>query len=214
MLKLTKTCGLLLASSFILATAHAQNTVFFNSLGGRPGGSDLIADVGPIAESFSTGSSSLDLVDVIVNLTDGGSLGSGVTTFSLFSNDPSGVGGPVPGTLLAEIGSVNDSQLSSAFEDFNITLANPFVLASNTRYWIELNSSSSSVAQWAYTFNGSGIGVASQFFNNSSGTSPTSAGPYGMEVSVAPAPEPSSMGMLCLGAVVLGCIARRKVATR
>jgi hypothetical protein len=213
MQKLKKSCGLLLASSFIVVSAHAQNTILFNSLGGRPGGSDLIFGAGPIAESFSTTSGSLDLVDVIVNLTDGGSVGSGTTTISLFSNNPS-PGGPFPGTLLATIGSVSDSQLSSSFQGFNISLASPYALAPNTRYWIELSSTSSSTAQWAYTFNGSGVGVASEFFNNSSGTSPTLSGPYSMEALAAPVPEPSTLAILGLSALVLVYTARRKAAAR
>lgn len=212
MSNLKKSCCLLLASSLIVVSAHAQDTIYFNSLGGRPGGSDLILGAGPISESFSTGASSLDLVDVIVNLTSGGSVGSGVTTISLFSNNAIPVGGPVPGTLLATLGTVDDNQLSSAFQGFDISLATPYALSPNTRYWIELSSTGSSIAQWAYTFNGSGIGVSSEYFNNSSGTSPTADGPYSLKVTASPAPEPSTLAMLSLGAVALGFFRRKMVA--
>jgi len=187
--------------------ANSQTTVLFNSLGGRPAGSDLISAVGPIGASFSSGADNLDLVDITIGLTDGGSVGTGSTTVSLFSNNPE-IGGPVPGGLLATLGTIPDSQLSSTYQDYDFPQSSPIPLSAATRYWIVLTATPTSSAEWAYTSDTGGVGVASEYFNNSGGTQPNTTGPYKLEVSAVP--EPSSLALLGLGLFAGGSLLRRK----
>jgi hypothetical protein len=200
-----------LVSSLVLGgtllAAHSQTTVLFNSLGGRPAGSDLISAVGPIGASFSNGADNLDLVDINISLTDAGVVGTGTTTVDLYSDNPV-IGGPEPGALLASLGSISDSSLSATYQDYDFPQSSPIPLSPSTRYWIVLASTSSSTAQWAYTADSSGVGVASEFFNNSGGTTANTAGPYKLEVSAVP--EPASLALLGLGLFAGRSLFRRK----
>jgi hypothetical protein len=149
----------------------------------------------------------LDLVDINIGLSDAGAVGTGTTTVYLYSNDPA-IGGPQPGALLATIGSIGDSSLSSTYEDYDFPVSSPIPLSPSTRYWIVLSSTSASTAQWTYTASTGGIGVASEYFNNSSGTTANTEGPYKLEVTAVP--EPSSMALLGLGLFAGGSLFRRK----
>lgn len=205
-----KAFGALLATALGVVGVQSQ-TIIFDSLSNTPYSGTGLLHASPIAASFSTTSSAFDLVDVKVLLNDAGSIGSGTTTVSLFSDIP-GVGGagPTPGSLLTTIGTLPDTSLTTANSVFDFTLGTPFVLSASSRYWIELSSTASSTAHWAYTSSSAGTGVASEYFY-SSGSGGTFAnnptGPFYMQVSAVP--EPSTLALLGLSALV-GCVVVRR----
>jgi hypothetical protein len=147
--------AVLALAPFSSTTANA--TYLYNNIdvssGGTADASTL--DHGPLGNSFSTGPSSYTLtaVDLLVladNPSDGGSF-----TVSLL-NDSS----LHPGSTIAT-DTFDDSILSTSLS----TISAPFssvALAANTRYWIELSTSTGSL-EWSYTGVNNGIGVANEY---------------------------------------------------
>ncbi len=153
---------------------------------------------GNLYDSFTTGSAG-ELIDLELVLT-GDNTSSGAVEAGLYADNAT-----TPGTLISVLGDVNDSTLSSTPTIYDVTLtANP-LLAADTRYWIGL--SGTTTAGWSWSFDTSGVGVASEFFANPGGTFDNSLGPYQMSVSVNPSavPEPSSalFVLAAIGAVAL-----------
>ncbi len=138
--------GLLSLTALGVVGAQSQ-TVIFDSLSNTPFSGSGALQVSPIAASFSTTSSAFDLVDDKVLLNDVGTLGTGSTTVSLFSNVPGvGAAGPTPRSALTTIGTIPDSSLTTGNSVFDFSLGTPYVLSASSRYWIELSSTASSSA--------------------------------------------------------------------
>jgi hypothetical protein len=192
-------CGVVFA-----APANAD-VVRFNNLNATTVDADSIATYGPIADSFSTAEYAATLNQVSLKLS--GAPDSGSMTVRLLSNLSNS-----PGSVLATIGTVNDSSLSSALSNYTLTLATPFNLAANTRYWIQLASNDSS-ANWAWSWDVSGTGVAGEYFSNANGVfANASEAPYQMQI-LTSAPEPSSFGILGLGLIGMVAIIRKTCAS-
>jgi hypothetical protein len=203
--------------------ARAGTITLYNNLSATSGGADFVAAnppsnpnnvaQGPLADSFSTGASAVNLSDVKLLL---GLFPNGTTTGSItvtLNSDSS----TSPGAVLTTIGTINDSSLSSTLGV--VDLATSFSLAANTRYWIELSTSNNSSAQWSWSNDTSGVGVANEFFFNEHGAAPNSNGPYQMEVTAQTAttgvPEPSTLTLLGIGSLSLlgyGWRRRKQVA--
>ncbi len=216
------------------ATARAD-VLFDNVTGIAPNGApDGIANysgssepVGPLAVSFSTGSSAVYLpytsftFDLEATTPDDG----GSVTATLFASAGAGVGKTSnnaihPGTSVASLGIINDSQLSSAaYSLISVTSSQAVLLSANTTYWVELSStasnSSPSSAAWANeAATGGGVGVDGEYaWNNYAGVARswliTSRGGYMMQVAV---PEPSSI--LVIGVGLIGLVATRRKRSR
>ena len=170
------------------------------------GGSAGIATTNaPLANSFSTGGQSSLLTDVgllvlALNPSSGGSF-----SVSLLSDNSTS-----PGVTLTAIATVDDSLLATTLGTFNYQLSTPYPLAANTRYWIELDSPSST-SEWSFTATNVGIGVdneyvyyAGQVFANSAFT------PYQMTVTTV-VPEPTTIGLCALGLLVIAAARRIRV---
>jgi len=196
----------------------------FNTISNPTDGSDPVGDLwGPLADSFSTGSSSFQFDSLTVLLsnqlldpTTSSGLGilpcsgasCGTTSVFLLSNSTTCASSPsCPGATIQMIGSLSNSLLSVTPQDFSFNTS--VGLQPNTRYWIELTSTDNN-SWWA--FDGGGDG---EFFANFEGTgswivtadNAGLGGVYQMQVAGVPSssvPEPSGIGLLFAGLAVLG----------
>ena len=150
-------------------------------------------------DSFSTGPTAYSLTSVSVVLE--GSPATGYTNVGLYSNAVSGV---APGALLLSLGTVPDADLiSSPSTPFVFTLAPPYPLPADTRYWIGLVGFATT-ANWWTTPEASGQPGVSGEYNalQTTVTSNSTGSPYQMEIdatsAAAAVPEPSLMVLLCI----------------
>jgi hypothetical protein len=190
--------GVAALAGFFAASASASGAVLFDSLGPPSAGAGHTGPGKILGASFSTGSASVILGDVSVLIQDDVPSDGGTFQISLLSDASTS-----PGATLAASANLPDSNLSTGFTlqtvDFGTSLA------ANTRYWIQLSSTSTTGLGWSYTNDFSGTGVANEFWYDE-GVNPNSGGPYQMEVSTSAAatPEPSTWAMLLVGFAGLG----------
>lgn len=204
---------LVVAILAFICVSQGRADVLYDNLGATPSGTDPVAgDFGPLADSFSTGASPFDFTSLTVLLDGTASTGT-VTAYLLADSSTN------PGPVLETIGVIDESALTATPTDY--TLNTSFSLSPDTRYWIELTDSDGA-ANWNWSSDVSGPGVASEFFANDDGTgSPrvfpnNPGGPYQMEVSgsLAAVPEPRTISLL-LAAGLLGlAFLRARVKTR
>jgi PEP-CTERM putative exosortase interaction domain len=189
------------------ATAGVVYDNISGASGAVSGGSAGIATTNaPLANSFSTGGQSTLLTDVGLLLRALNPASGGSFSVSLLSDNSTS-----PGVTLTTIATVNDSLLAATLGTFSYQLPTPYPLAAHTRYWIELDSPSST-SEWSFTATNVGIGVdneyvyyAGQVFANSAFT------PYQMTVTTV-VPEPTTIGLCALGLLVIA--AARRVRAR
>lgn len=202
-----------LALSMTLA-AHA--TTLYNNLAATSDGHDLFSGGGFVADSFSTGSSPFLLTSVTLDLlldpVYGNSADGGIVTVTLNSDKPAPPGAVPntlgPGSVLDTLGTIEDSALTFSSADY--TLTTDFALIADTRYWIELTSPGGvSTADWNWSFDTSGTGVAGQDYANLAGVG--AAGLYQMDVEGLVTPEPSSLLLLGSGLMMLAAPLRRRL---
>lgn len=188
----------------VFVAPASADVIRFNNLNATTIDADSLATYGPIADSFSTAEYAATLNQVSFKLS--GAPDSGSVTVRLLSNLSNS-----PGSVLTTIGTLSDSLLSSTLSNYTVTLATPFSLAANSRYWIQLASNGSS-ANWAWSLDISGTGVAGEYIANGNGVfANASEGPYQMQI-LTSAPEPSSFGILSLGLVGIVFIIRKTCA--
>ena len=183
------------------------DTIVYSNIGAIGTGTDPISSFGPLYDSFSTGSSfgaisSLDLFLGVGTPTDGDTI-----TVGLYADSSTS-----PGSFLATLGTINDSDLSSTPADISVSLTSNPVLAPGTRYWIQLFTDGSGIWQWSDDI--SGVGVSGEYFANMNGVFSNSDSPYQMQVALAgSAPEPSTFAPMLGGLGILLAFAVRMRAS-
>jgi len=164
--------------------------------------------LGPLANSFSTGSTAVTLGTVSVMFQEVfADPPSDYATVSLFADNNS-----TPGALIATLGTVSDSQISSNSKIFSFNGGQQ--LAADTRYWIEVSGTDGSAGAWNLDGNNAGTGVAGEYFSNANGVSSDINGAYQMDVTaqttaVSAAPEPSTWLLMMVGIGGAGLWLRR-----
>jgi len=195
----------------LTATAkHASATVIYDNVtagsGAISGGTAGVAIAptahGPLGDSFSTGSTATTLTDLKLLLEDTTPSDGGTFKVGLYSNNSNS-----PGTLIATLGTFNDSLLTASLTPFDITTSD--ALAANTRYWIEVTGTTTSNAGWSFDTTNVGTGVASEYnFYNGGVSANNSFTPYQMEVVVSP--EPVSWSLMVAASGVVAVILKRR----
>lgn len=188
------------------STVVAAETDLFNSLAGASIGDNAVdssTGSGPLYGSFSTTSAfNLSGVDLALS-----SLYSSPGTFSVGIYSDSSA---TPGTLVKDLGTFNDSSLSSTTAVFTVSVS-PYTLAGNSHYWVGLTSYNTSAA-WSITTDTTGVGVASESYSTGpSGVQPNSTGPFQFRVYGTAVPEPSTWacGFVFAAAAAARIVSRR-----
>jgi len=196
----------------IAAQGSAVNAdILYDNLSVSSGGTASVSslDHGPLADSFSTGVSPTSLTDVKLLLGASAPVDGGSFSVTLLSDSSTS-----PGSLLTTIGTVNDSSLSTSLGTVDLSLATPYALTANTRYWIEVSGTSTS-GVWSFTAVNSGTGVAGEY-NFYAGLVKANSDftPYQMQVntSTVAVPEPGTL-TVALGTIAIAAlaIARRRL---
>jgi hypothetical protein len=215
MKQITERALLIVALLMFVCVSRGRADVLYDNLTATPGGllDSIGSDWGPLADSFSTGSSSFDFTSLTVLLAGTESTGT-ITAYLLADSSTS------PGAVLDTIGQISETGITSTPTDF--TLNTSIVLNPDTRYWIELTDTDNA-AVWAWSSDTSGPGVASEYWSNYEGLgSPlvapnSSGGPYQMEVSgtsLASVPEPRTISLLLAVGLVSLALLRARVKTQ
>ena len=202
--KYTNIAVLAILAAFSFTVPANADVISFDNLNATSVDADSLAAVGPIAGSFSTSAFASKLSQVSFKLS--GTADAGSVTVQLLSDSSSS-----PGSVLGTIGTLSDSLLTGTLSNFTVIPSTTFNLLASTRYWIQLVSNSSS-ANWAWSEDISGPGVAGQFIANTNGVFANSTeAPYQMQV-LTIAPEPS-YGILSFGILGILFFATRKRRT-
>ncbi len=174
---------------FLVSSQAFSDVIYDNLTNSIAGGGEHIGDGSPggIADSFSTGASVGALTDVQLVLSDSNPADGDTINVALYSDNNTALGSPI-----IQIGSISDSSLNSNFATYDFVLTTPEALSSNTRYWVDVSDAYSNTAEWAWTMNISGIGVANENFWDY-GTAQNKYGPFMMSVGASsPVPVPSA----------------------
>jgi hypothetical protein len=188
----------LLCLAGALASALNADTIIYDNMSESSAGADGVDFVGPLYNSFTAGAAG-QISDLQLILSgDGDETVSGAVQVGLFADNST-----TPVELIAVLGSVDDSALSSTPATYDVTLTAYPLLTNDTRYWIGL--SGTTMAEWYYDYDGSGTGVADDFFSNQMGVFSNYYDPYQMSVTegVSVAPEPSSSLLIAIGVSLL-----------
>ena len=197
----------LLCLAAALVCALDADTIIYGNMSESSAGADGVDFVGPLYDSFTAGAAG-QISDLQLILSgDGDDTSSGAVQVGLYADSST-----APGELIAVLGTVNDTAVSSMPAAYDVTLIASPLLAPDTRYWIGL--SGTTAAEWYYDYDDAGIGVANEFFSNQIGMFSNSYDPYQMSVteSASAAPEPSSRLLIVFGAGLIGVSRLRRRA--
>jgi hypothetical protein len=195
-----------IAAALTIAAIPAANAgTVFNNIASSQDGSDPVFGVGPLYQSFSTGSldGALDSVELLLYNTD--TAYNGNLQVTLVAN-----GNQMPGTAIGLIGTIPDGTISTSSTGGLYTLdpAAALVLAPDTTYWIEVSQATPNAIEWGYSLDTTATGVSGQYAYNQYGLNPVSGyGAYQADIQV---PEPASIAALSIGLTGLAGLRRRR----
>jgi hypothetical protein len=207
-----KTC-LMIATLLGLASVSGGNAragIIYDNIDQPTGAFNGIAG-GLKGDSFSTGASTSVLTDLQVLLwRDGPATGS--ITASLYSDSNTSIGAD-----LVTLGTLNDSAATQnqTVYNFDFSSFTPYLLNTNTRYWIVLDTANGSNLFWCSVRNDdNGVGVNGEYSQLDGNIFPNSNvfGPFQMQVTTSAVPEPSSLvlcGIACMGGLAYHVRRRR-----
>lgn len=202
---MNKTCLIrtLVAAGLVFVTAAQAQTVY-NNLGATPNSADSVSGFGPLFDSFTSLASAESLSSLQLALQGPG--GQGTTAVALYSDSST-----APGALIATLGMIDDTAITSGNNDYIVSLLAEPALAASTRYWIGLSNVVGSV-NWSWSTDVSGVGVAGEHFANQNGVWPANPdGPYMMELGESPSVVPDGGSTACLlGLGVAGLVVLRR----
>lgn len=186
----------------VFAGISAHAALLFNNLGDPYTTNSQLTE--NLYQSFSSDSTNLFLDDLKLTLDIKGP-DTGTFAVNLYSDSSTH-----PGSLLLNIGNVNDTSLTLTAAVYDFAIAD-FALAANTRYWIGLIPAGSIQGSWETSNIQAGdTGVSGQYADyggNVYVVSPATAPAGSMSVdavtSVATTPEPSSALLAAAGFGVL-----------
>lgn len=208
MFSFSKFTALPLLAATLFGTGAANAGVVYDALGGMGNGGDPIAAAGPIlADRFVTaGADSISKVTLDLS---GMSTSTGGVSVDLFTDAGTG-----PGTATV-LGTILDSQLTSAFQYITLTLATPVALAANTSYYIGIMDNGGSTATLQSTLSGyvlarPTVAAGADYYNNG-GVQANAGGAYQIGVNAkTPVAEPGAAVLLVGGMGVLGLALKRR----
>ncbi len=188
-----------------LASTLAADTIVYDNTAEGSAGADGVGFAGPLFDSFTSGAAG-QITDLQLALL-GDDTSSGTVEAGLYADNSTS-----PGQLIAILGSISDSELSGTAAIYDIALTSSPLLTSNTQYWIGL--SGTTAAEWSYDSDGSGIGVADDYFANQVGVFSNDNAPYQMsitEADVSETPEPSTRSSIIIGIGILALLGRNRL---
>jgi hypothetical protein len=203
----------------LLGTSPVRAVPLYDNLGASPVSADPACTsggdcYGPLANSFSTGSSNVYLTQVTLALYLVGDPQSysGAFTISVLNNIAGSP--PTPGSSLFSSGSIPISDLSgSGVTFYTLPVSAPVLLTANTRFWIGLTDDASdpsgSVA-WALSPDINHTGVPGEFVyllgSSRQNADSVDGAPYLMQVEATPLP--STLLLFAGGLGVFGLVTR------
>jgi hypothetical protein len=159
-------------------------TIVYNNLS-TPAGTfspqtlDTTFDNGQQFETASTASVINDLELVL-----GATVSSGTLTVDLYSDASN-----APGSLVATLGTISNSQLTSTQGTIDLALTSNPVLTASTNYWIMLSDTSSTGASWSFAASAAGTGTSGGYYDSQGGITSnndaTYPQPWSMEITTA-----------------------------
>lgn len=197
-----------IVTTFTAATPSAHADTVYSNLASATDGADPLFSYGPLANSFTTGATAQYLTGVSALLQNGSDSIVGDFGLSLRAET-----GSAPGATLVSLGSLSSGQVASAgFAAYAFAPVTSFLLAANTRYWVEIASLAPNAIEWAWSTDLAAQGVAGEYSHSAIlGTNDNASfGAYQMAVSVAAVPEPGSVALLLAGLGAVGVLATRR----
>lgn len=193
------------------AMVPANGAVVFDNLDEGLLGLNSVGGSIFIAQSFSTNDEVEWLEQVTLNLARAFNIGNGTLSVLLLEDN-----GSTPGDVIATVGTILESDIGvshSSASSYDFRPDVPFLLATDTRYWIRVISSDpSSMALWASADSVDGFGVTGERVAYSSNYPDTLPDPYDvninfwpqmMQITTAAVPEASTLSFAAAAGFLL-----------